>query len=187
MGFPSKLKNLNFYIDGVGYLGETEEVELPKVTLKTDDYRGGGMIGTVEIDMGVDKLELGVTMAGLIAGALKGFGLPAVDGVLTRFAGAFQNDQTGAVQTVEIACLGRWKEVDWGNAKAGDNTQHKYKLAVSYYRLTVDGVDWLEIDLVNAVFNVFGTDRYAQIRAALGVDGGFAPGVSLTASTTITV
>ena len=168
MGFPFKLKNLNFYIDGTGYLGEVEEVELPKIMLKVDDFRGGGMLGMVDIDMGLDKIELGVTMAGLMAGVIAKFGAPAVDAALTRFAGAYQNDQTGQVQAVEIACLGRWKELDWGNAKAGDNTQHKYKLGCSYYKLSVDGVEWMEIDLVNAIFVVFGQDRYADIRAAIG-------------------
>lgn len=168
MGFPSKLKNLNLYIDGNGYLGEIEEVELPKIMLKMDDFRGGGMLGPVEIDMGLDKIELGVTMAGLIAGVIASFGAPATDAALTRFAGAYQNDQTGQVQAVEIACLGRWKEIDWGNAKAGDNTQHKYKLTCTYYSLSVDGVPWMEIDLINAIFVVFGQDRYADIRAAIG-------------------
>ena len=168
MGFPSKLKNLNLYIDGNGYLGEIEEVELPKIMLKMDDFRGGGMLGPVEIDMGLDKIELGVTMAGLIAGVFASFGAPATDAALTRFAGAYQNDQTGQVQAVEIACLGRWKEIDWGNAKAGDNTQHKYKLTCTYYSLSVDGVPWMEIDLINAIFVVFGQDRYADIRAAIG-------------------
>lgn len=168
MGFPSKLKNMNFYIDGIGYLGETEEVEMPKIALKTDDYRGGGMIGAIDLDMGLDKIELGVTMAGVIMGAIQQFGAPIVDAALTRFAGAYQNDQTGAVQAVEIACLGRWKEIDWGNAKTGDGTSHKYKLGCSYYKQTVDGVDWMEIDLVNGIFVVFGQDRYAEIRAAIG-------------------
>jgi P2 family phage contractile tail tube protein len=64
--------------------------------------------------------------------------------------------------------MGRYTEIDFGNAKSGDNTTHKYKLACSYYRLIVDGVDWIEIDLINMIFTVMGIDRYADIRAALG-------------------
>lgn len=168
MGFPSKLKNMNYFIEGFGYLGTIEEVEMPKIALKTDDWRGGGMLGPVDIDMGLDKIEIGATMGGLIASAIAGFGATAVDAVLTRFAGGYQNDQTGEVQTVEIAVLGRWKEIDWGNAKVGDGTSHKYKMGCSYFKLTVDGLDWMEIDLVNAIFIVFGIDRYAEIRAAIG-------------------
>jgi P2 family phage contractile tail tube protein len=41
-------------------------------------------------------------------------------------------------------------------------------MACSYYKLTVDGLDWIEIDLLGALFIVFGTDRYAEIRDAIG-------------------
>jgi P2 family phage contractile tail tube protein len=64
--------------------------------------------------------------------------------------------------------MGRYTEIDFGNGKPGDNSTHKYKVGCSYYRLIVDGVDWIEIDLINMIFIVFGVDRYAEIRAALG-------------------
>jgi hypothetical protein len=92
----------------------------------------------------------------------------ALAGALVRFVGAYQEDQTGTVKTIEVVCMGRYTEIDFGNAKAGDNTVHKYKMACSYYRLIVDGVDWIEIDLINMIFIVMGVDRYADIRAALG-------------------
>ncbi|WP_225206252.1 phage major tail tube protein [Novosphingobium huizhouense] len=168
MGFPSKLKQLDCFIDGQGHLGTVEEVELPKIALKTDDWRGGGMLGPVDIDMGLDKIEMGVTMGGLIEAAIRSFGASATDAALVRFAGAYQDDQTGAVRAVEVAVLGRLKEIDWGNAKTGDNTSHKYKYGCSYFRLTVDGVEWMEIDMINMIFRVFGADRYAEIRAAIG-------------------
>ncbi|WP_408586575.1 phage major tail tube protein [Novosphingobium sp.] len=167
MGFPSKLKQLDCFIDGQGHQGTVEEVELPKIALKTDDWRGGGMLGPVDIDMGLDKIEMGVTMGGLVESAIRSFGASAADAALVRFAGAYQDDQTGNVRAVEIAVLGRLKELDWGNAKVGDNTAHKYKYGCSYYRMTVDGVEWLEIDLINMIFRVFGVDRYAEIRAAV--------------------
>ncbi|MDO9795034.1 phage major tail tube protein, partial [Glaesserella parasuis] len=38
-----------------------------------------------------------------------------------------------------------------------------------YYKLTVDGKELIEIDLINSVFKVDGKDRYAQHRAAIGL------------------
>lgn len=168
MGFPFKLKQMDMLVEGVGHLAETEEVTVPKLVLKTEDWRGGGMLGPVPIDMGLDKLEFEFSMGGLIETALAQFGKPAIAGSLVRFVGAYQDDQTGATKAVEVVCMGRYTEIDFGNAKVGDNTTHKYKLACSYYRLIVDGVDWIEIDLINMVFLVRGEDRYAAIRAALG-------------------
>jgi len=166
MGFPSKLKDVNFYVDGTGFIGEIDELGLPKIAIKTDSYRAG--LGEVDIDQGLDKIELDVIMGGLIADIIAGFGSTISDGVLTRFAGAYQDDQTGEVRAMEIACRGKWKEMDFGNAKRGGETAHKYKLGCSYYEMTVDGLQWMEIDLINRVFVVMGVDRYAEIRAAIG-------------------
>lgn len=168
MGFPSKLKDMGLYLDGNDHRGEAAEVTVPKLMIKFEDWRGGGMLGPVPIDMGLDKLELEFTIGGLIASALRSFGAATHNAGLVRFAGAYQDDTTGEVQAVEIVVLGRYAEVDFGNAKPGDDTQHKYKMACSYYKLTVDGVDWIEIDLVAGIFKVFGIDRRAEIRAAIG-------------------
>jgi P2 family phage contractile tail tube protein len=168
MGFPFKLKKMDMLVDGVGHLAETEEVTIPKLALKTEDWLGGGMLGPVPIDMGLDKIEFEFSMGGLIQAAIARFGETSLTGSLVRFVGAYQDDQTGATRALEVVAMGRYTEIDFGNAKSGDNTTHKYKLACSYYRLIVDGVDWIEIDLINMIFTVMGIDRYADIRAALG-------------------
>jgi P2 family phage contractile tail tube protein len=56
-----------------------------------------------------------------------------------------------------------------GNAKAGDNTQHKRKFPLAYYKLSINGRVEMEIDMLNAVFIVDGVDRYVEIRSALGL------------------
>jgi P2 family phage contractile tail tube protein len=96
------------------------------------------MLGPVPIDMGLDKLEFEFSMGGLIQAASPSSARPLA-GALVRFVGAYQEDQTGTVKTIEVVAMGRYTEIDFGNAKAGDNTVHKYKMACSYYRLIVDG------------------------------------------------
>lgn len=171
MGFPSKLKNLNLFLDGISHLGVVDEFTLPKIALKTDEWRGGGMLGPVMIDNGLDKIEPEFTLGGISALAIARFGATRHDAALIRFAGAYQDDSSGAVKAVEIVTRGRYTELDWGGAKAGGETAHKYKCAASYYKQTVDGIDWLEIDLVGGTFIVFGQDRYADIREAIGASG----------------
>ena len=48
MAMPRKLKYLNTFLDGGSYLGVIESVTLPKLTRKLENYRGGGMSGSVE-------------------------------------------------------------------------------------------------------------------------------------------
>lgn len=168
MGFPSKLKDFRHYIDGQGYAGVIPEVGLPKLALKTEDWRAGGMLGPLKIDMGLDAMEATINFGGLTDAAIRQFGTGLYDGVLNRFAGAYQEDGNGTVRALEVFMLGRWHEIDFGSAKVGSDTSHKATLNVTYYRMDVDGVTWIEIDLVNCIFIVMGTDRWADIRAAVG-------------------
>ncbi len=168
MGMPSKLKNHNLYLDGQTHIGIVGEVTIPKLVLKMEEWRGGGMLGPIMIDNGLDKIEVEFALGGLMSSAIRQFGATRHDAVLLRHNGAYQEDGTGAVQAAEVICRGRYSELDFGNQKPGDDTEHKSKMACSYYKLSVDGQVWFEIDLLNAVFIVFGIDRYAEIRAALG-------------------
>lgn len=168
MGMPQKLKNMNLFLDGASHLGVVAELTVPKIALKMEDWRGGGMLGPIPIDQGLEKIEPEFTLGGLMATAIRQFGATTHDAVLLRWAGAFQEDGTGAVKAVEMICRGRYSELDWGNQKPGDDTEHKAKLACSYFKLSVDGQVWMEVDMLGAVFIVFGIDRYAEIRAALG-------------------
>lgn len=169
MGIPSKLKNFNLFGNGNSFMGIVAEATIPKFALKMEEWRGGGMIGPIMLDMGLEKLEMDFTLGGLTAVAFRDFGAIGYDTSLLRFAGAYQEDGSGAVQALEIICHGRYQEIDLGQAKAGSDTTHKYKLVCSYVKLTVDGTVWAEIDLVAGVYTIFGVDRYAQIRAALGL------------------
>jgi len=169
MGIPSKLKNMNLFGNGTSFMGVVAEVTVPKWAVKMEEWRGGGMLGPIMIDVGLEKLELDFTLGGLTHTCFRDFGATRYDASLLRFAGAYQDDGSGAVQALELTATGRYHEIDMGNAKAGADTDHKYKLACNYVKLTVDRTVWAEIDLVAGVYIIFGVDRYAEIRSALGL------------------
>jgi P2 family phage contractile tail tube protein len=167
MGLPRELKNLNAFINGASYLGIIGEFEEPKLVIATDDWRGGGMLGTVKLDRGLEGMEASLTMGGHEAELIRNFGTTSVEGVRVRLVGAYQADDGSAAQAVEIYIGGRFTEIDLGKAKAKDGTEHKYKVPLNYYRRVVDGVVELEIDMVGGIFEVDGVDRYAEIMAIL--------------------
>jgi len=169
MAMPRKLKNYNVFHDGVSYVGECEEFTLPKLTRKLEEYRAGGMNGPVDIDLGNEKMEVEAAYGGLMREVFKAWGITTVDGVLLRFAGAYQRDSEEGVDSVEIVIRGRHTELDMGGAKVGDNSQFKVKSSISYYKLTVNGEVWCEIDHLNFIEVVFGVDRLAGQRRAMGL------------------
>lgn len=168
MALPRKLKHFNVFLDGESWLGLVPEITLPELARKLEEYRGGGMEGPVSIDMGQEKLELDFVTS-FDSRLLKKYGAARIDAVLLRFAGSWQRDDTGEVSAVEIVTRGRIAKMDAIGAKAGDDSPQKVKLALTYYKVTVDNQVLLEIDLVNFVFNVDGEDMLAAHRAALGI------------------
>ena len=169
MGMPRKLKNLNLFNNGVTYIGQVGEVTPPKLARKLESWRGGGMDGGIKADLGQEDLEMEVSCGGFMRDAFGQYAIAQHNGVMLRYAGGYQRDDTGEVDAVEIVVRGRHEEIDMGKGKPGDDTEFKFKTACSYYKLVVNGETLVEIDLVNMVENVAGTDNLAATRAALGI------------------
>ena len=55
---PKIIKDAILTVEGRGYAGIIDNIEWPKITRKTDEYRAGGMFGPVDIDLGQEKMEL---------------------------------------------------------------------------------------------------------------------------------
>ncbi|MCL2876648.1 MAG: phage major tail tube protein [Betaproteobacteria bacterium] len=169
MALPRKLKNFNVFYNGYNFLGLCAEVELPKLSRKMEEYRNGGMNGPVDGDLGMEKLEMTHTYGGFMREIYRQFGIPGASGVLMRFAGAYQRDDTGDTDAVEIITRGRHGEIDPGKAKAGDDTEFKVSSSLSYLKITVNGFVEVEIDFINFIEKFGGIDRLAEQRAAIGL------------------
>jgi P2 family phage contractile tail tube protein len=169
MSLPRTLKNFILFNDGHAYLGEVPECTPPKLSRKMEEYRAGGMNGPISLDMGMEAMEMDWTAAGYISSLFAQWGETTHDGLLLRFAGDAQSDDTGAFTAVEIVCRGRHKEIDFGNAKAGEKTEIKVKSVLSYYRLSLNGQVQIEVDFVNMIENVGGADQLSLVRTALGL------------------
>lgn len=169
MALPKKLKNFNLFVNGLSYAGLVPEVTLPKLTRKTEDYQAGGMQGPVKQALGMEGLELQWTMGGFDRETQAQWGVTTVAGLLLRFAGALQQDDTGAITALEVVVRGYHTEMDPGTAKAGDKTEIKITSALSYYKVSMNGVTVIEIDMVNSVYVVNGQDLAAAERLALGL------------------
>lgn len=169
MALPSKLKNFNVFNDGNNYQGKVGEITLPKLTRKMQETRLGGMDSPVDADLGGEKLTLEYTCGGMVKESIRQYGATQAGAYALRFAGAYQRDDDGGVDAVEVVVRGRLSEIDMGNAKPGDDTAHKFSISCAYYKLTINGVVMIEIDPLNFIFNVDGVDRLAEQRRAIGL------------------
>lgn len=165
---PRVLRNYNCYLNGVSFAGRVDEVELPELSVKTEEHRGGGMDGTAELDMGMEAMTAKITLAEHIAEAIKTFG--RMDGNATRlqFRGAVQRDGERAIPLV-VDMHGGMKKLGMGSWKAGDKATVEEEMSIRYYKLTLGNEELVEIDVDNMIRKIGGVDELESIRAAIGL------------------
>ncbi|WP_252275226.1 phage major tail tube protein [Pseudomonas subflava] len=171
MALPKKLKHMNMFNDGNSHQGEAKTVTLPNLARKMESFRAGGMDGPVKVDLGHsdDGIQLSYTLGGWSLIALRQYGITRADGVMLRFMGSVQRDDTGDASAVEVVVRGRHEEISFGDAAPGEDTEHEITVTCTYYKLTVDGEVIIEIDLLNFVFIVDGEDLLAAHRQNIGL------------------
>ena len=163
---PRSIKGYTAFIDGFGMIGLTTGGKLPPIKAKTEGYRDGGMDGEDELEFGIEKLEAELTFAEMNPRVLKA--------VLSRntpitLRGSMEGE--GAASAVPV--IGQFRGLvtsadpgEWGDPKKGEV---KLALTPNYYRLRIGGEEIYEIDLLNGIRRIGGTDQLAARRAALGV------------------
>lgn len=166
---PKVLKNFNLYIDGVGYAGLAEEITLPKLELATEEYRAAGMLGPVDIDLGLSGLSLEFTLGEYNDAVIKLWGTTDAGGINLRFLGGAVSEDGSGTSAIEVSARGRWKTLDPGTVKGKDLAKLKVTAPLTYYRYSVNGSPLVEIDLIAGKQSVNGTDMMASVLAALGL------------------
>ena len=168
MALPKKLKYLNLFNDANSYQGVVASVTLPKLARKLDTYRGGGMNGAAHIDMGLedDALDMEWSIGGIDEQVLGQWGGGTVP---LRFTGSYQRDDTDEIVAVEVEVRGKHQAFDFGEAKQGEDTETKITTKCTYYKLTWNGKELIEIDTINLIEKVNGVDRLEQHRKNIGL------------------
>lgn len=164
---PTILKNFNVFVDGRGYAGKIDEITLPKLTIKTEEYRAGGMDIPISIDMGMEKLEADFTFAEYDAKLFKLFGLIHGYSVCLTLRGAIQSGIY--YQGVIINLRGIFRELDFGSWKPGEKATLKCTVAAHYYKLTIGSKELIEIDAENMIRRINGVDQMFILRSILGI------------------
>jgi P2 family phage contractile tail tube protein len=168
MALENILRNFNLFIDGRGFAGSVEEISLPKLTLKTDEFRNGGMDAPVKIELGLEALECSFTLTKYDPETLKLFGLAPGNSKPLTFRGSVISED-GTEIPVVINITGFITELDFGSWKAGDKATLKGTVAVRYYKHTINGEVIHEVDIPNCVRTIAGVDQLKQTRANLGM------------------
>ena len=169
INLPRILKNMNLFIDGTGYAGRIDELNLPQLATSTEEHRGGGMDAPIQVDMGMEAMEATFTLSDFDEDVHALFGLLENNEIPCTVRGSIQAQGSGEAQPVVANLRGGFKTFDPGTWKPGDKNTLTLTMAVRYYRLTINSVEVALIDIPKMIRTINGTDQLAQQRAQLGI------------------
>ena len=165
MQYPRTIRNFNAFVDGVSYAGRVLEGKIPEIKIQTASHRGGGMDGSVAVDMGTEAMQAEITLAEWPPELIKMVGTRQR---MVLRPGAMGEDDFSADSFV-ATLGGRWTVVNFSDLKPGSDTPLKLTLEVDYYRLQHNGEELFEIDIQAGKRVIGGIDQLAGIRSAMGM------------------
>lgn len=161
-------KNLNLFVDGRGYAGQIEDFNAPKLTLTTEEFRGGGMNAPIDITTGHEKLMTDFQLISYDKDVLALWGVTEgnqIPFVAREALESFDGTVTPVVHTMR----GKITEIDPQTSKAGEVPRLKVTMSLVYYKLQHGQNTIHEIDVENMIQVINGVDVLQSIRSALGM------------------
>lgn len=165
------LKNFVLFVDGGGQAGNVESVQLPGLETIKEDFRAGGMDGSIALDMGLSPIECTFTLTGWDELSLATWGLGEGYLVPVIVRGALESTN-GSVRPLVAYMRGTIRSMVPGEFKPGEKASLVFTMDVREYKLDIAGKVIYDIDIVNSKRVVLGVDRNAAINNALGIGSG---------------
>lgn len=162
------LKNYAAFVDGRGYAGEVTEYNPPDIALQTEDFRAGGMDGSVPLDMGLQGLTTSFVLSKYDFDVLGLWGVAEGSDVPFTIRAAIES-YDGTVKPLVHVMRGKITTFARGTWTPGSMAGLTVTMGLHYYKETLGGQVTHEIDIINMIRIVNGTDRLAAQRAAMGL------------------
>jgi len=166
----SKVFNANIYVDGsVELIGRAKEIKLPEVSAKMVEHSALGLAGVLELPSGLEKMSMSIKWTGWYGDILKMAANPFQSHKLQIRANHETYTSEGRAQELPLVILATasWKKASLGTLKPQDASEADDELTVSYIKVTLDGDELFEIDVLQNIWKVAGVDVLAQFKASL--------------------
>ncbi len=166
-----KLINFEVFKDGVRKLGMAD-VKLPDLNMKTTTLSGAGIAGEIEMPtLGhTESMELELNWRVLNVNAYE---LAAPKAQDLEIRGGIEGYDAGTgeivVHKIKINVRTLPKGITMGSFRPMEHTDSTSKMEIIYLQVTVDDERQIEIDKLNYIHYIYGTDYLAKVREALGL------------------
>ncbi|WP_289171586.1 phage major tail tube protein [uncultured Parasutterella sp.] len=170
---PDRTINFNVTADeGNVFLG-IGTVDMPEIQRMTDTLSGSGIAGEVEttIPGHFQSMETTINWSSL---AREAFNL-LKEGPVSLTLRLAQNEinasgDSNQVKAVRVHLRGLVKTSALGTLEVNAKTEQTTVIETTYLRVFINDEETLEIDKLNLIFKVGGTDQMGDVRKALGMN-----------------
>lgn len=139
------LRDCTLFVDKESQIGQTDEIVLPVLEVKTEEMRNGGMIKPRRIHLGYNTTDASFTFTSFDPALLSLFGLEAGQEIPIIAYGYFQ-DEDGVSHDGRAEMRGFFTKNDAGTWKAGDVASNSTEFTVHSYRVFMDDEEILSVD-----------------------------------------
>lgn len=166
-----KVHDANYFVNDTSKHGLASEVTCPTIAAIMSDYKALGMIGSVELFSGFDKLESTVKWTYPDNDAQKAFAnfLKPLDIMVRSNRVEYEGGAITEEVPVVIYMRGNSKQFQGGTFKTKEDTELENTVSLTYFKLEVDGEEIIEVDVLNNIYKVDGVDLLATRRENLGI------------------
>ncbi len=170
MAADNMLRRWAMWVDGVGKAGNATSYTPPVINVRTTDFESGDMDMPVPIDDGMDPLEASFSIAGVDPATLVLFGFRSGGSLRVSARTTYDNRQGESKELVETLG-GMITSIDRGEQGTGSQRDRAqaHTMKLDYYKVEFDGQTLIEIDPINGIRSLGGTDQLAGIKAAMGL------------------
>ena len=169
MAKPRVVTSWDLSVDGVGFLGKAESIQLPEIEEITEEVRGCGTNGPMDVPMGMKLGECTLKSLEITPLFYQLFGLSGnAAGLICK--AAMRADMGQEIPLVAIM-HGRFKKISTDAFEMGKIPRQEAILKPVRYSLTINNQPALVIDLENDVWNLAGGNNLAAgIKNLLGIN-----------------
>lgn len=152
------------------YLGKAEEISLPKITRKTNDFSPGGGIGEMAVDVGVyEKMEFSFKLRDISAQMATYVGQNKIDGHSFQIRAIARNESNNSEIGIVYEIQGRINEREREALKRGENSITTLAGIATRYGEHHNGKRVRLLDIIKRIDETDGKDAHEFNRNFLGV------------------
>lgn len=168
----NRLTNANVYLEGGSQLGRAEEVTLPELVAKSAEHKAIGLVGSLELPSGIDKMSMKIKWNSVYPEVLRQTAniYQALRMQVRSSLEVYSSEGREEEVPVVVHVRGTFKKTPLiGGFKQHDNVENEQEVNVTYVMVEIGGEEIVEIDVLANIYKVDGEDLLENYRRNLGI------------------